>query len=332
MAGASQEKAEMRIPSLRGQLRWWHRNLGYPSEYEIFGGTNGSVEGKDTSWKSSVTIREHSPSPKFKVLDAVGISGNPYDYFLWPLRKDKRGVIDAGTEVTFSTTTRTRGYQMFPEVIKAFLLLGAMGSRSRRCYGSVWPVNVVLDDENWRVPGTETEFIEEIETVMDRDSQCRIIKIAEVANSWEKAVESCAAFLKAFRCGSHKSGTPSPWGQNDHDIIKGSGSVYRQALGLPLKQRYSRGSGSLNSIVEGVERLPSPVHFKVIPLENGFLPVGIIFMANSLADGTKVLLQGEGTYNRSAELDLELLHTIADPTCSDHQRIWNKSSVLADFV
>ena len=40
LAGADQKKAEMRVPSIRGQLRWWFRALGFGDEELVFGGVD----------------------------------------------------------------------------------------------------------------------------------------------------------------------------------------------------------------------------------------------------------------------------------------------------
>ena len=53
LAGADQQSAEMRIPSIRGALRWWARFLfGEEYEDEIF----GAVHGRECS-SSSVIMR-----------------------------------------------------------------------------------------------------------------------------------------------------------------------------------------------------------------------------------------------------------------------------------
>ena len=333
MAGAKQKEAEMRVPSVRGALRWWHEAMGYPSAYEIFGGVNGCVEDRKAAWKSSLIIRELSDTPPFKTLDAMDITKNKFDYFLWPLRRtqDARGVIAENTQITISMSTRRGGYLTYDQVIKAFLLLGSLGTRSRRCYGSVWPVKAVIDGEEWKIPETEDEFISELESFMDSDSQCRVIKVASPCRDGRQAINKCADFLKSFRCGSNKSGKPSTWGKNDHDVIKGESTVYRQALGLPLTQRYSNNYGTLESEVEGYDRLASPIHFKVIPLKEGFLPVAIVFLSHSMENGTTVTLKGKGTHNRTAILDNDLLCTIATPEHIDHSSVWTESALIADF-
>ncbi len=47
-AGADQTKAEIRAPSIRGQLRWWFRALGGTpqGEKEVFGGVHALPDEK----------------------------------------------------------------------------------------------------------------------------------------------------------------------------------------------------------------------------------------------------------------------------------------------
>ena len=56
-AGADQARAEVRAPSIRGQLRWWFRVLGGTPEQEkrVFGGVHG-----DAPAASAIVIRVRS--------------------------------------------------------------------------------------------------------------------------------------------------------------------------------------------------------------------------------------------------------------------------------
>ena len=334
-AGADKLKAELRATAIRGQLRWWYRAFNLEGESDIFGGVNGNATG------SSLMVRILSETIRTEVNDGPGISGNPYDYFLWPLRgsrndpnSGKRGFIPPEQKAEIQLLHRRNGTNSaLPEnVLKAFLLLGSLGSRSRRCYGSIWPEQIIIDGMKWAVPGSESAFIAALNDILDTNAQCRIIKISSVKNDWKSAVLECADFLKAFRCGSPKSGTPSKWGQNDHDVIRGVKKVYRQAIGLPLSQRYSNNAGTIESQIDGFERLASPVHFKVIPLDNGFMPIATVFPYHSPEDDTEVMLKGRGTSDRRAVLDNDLLLTIATPGSRDHREVWTASKLLADFI
>ncbi len=334
LAGADQKKAEMRVPSIRGQLRWWFRALGFGDEELVFGGVDiQTANNKKTALKSSIIIRDLSEPMRFQTKTAQQLTNSDFDYFMWPLRlpEDARGVIPANTSVKISIHTRPDGYLLDDNVLKAFLLLGSLGSRSRRAYGSIWPTKVIIDGEEWKIPKTEADFAAELQDILDSDAQCSIIKVANLQPNDTKAIKKCADFLKTFRCGSSRSGTPSEWGQNDHDIRYNKTHVaYRPALGLPLSQRYSSDKKNYNTTVENYERLASPLHFKVIELEGKFLPLLIVFPRDTIKPGTPVKVSCRGE-NTMVKLDKKLLNVIADPECGDHIKYWEESSLIADF-
>lgn len=333
LGGANQEGAEFRVPSIRGALRWWHRALQLDWEDEIFG-----VAENGKSLKSSIIIRElSSPSAsEIKLQNCKEITGSDYDYFLWPLRQNKRGVIQSGARASVAMSTRHCGYQMDERALKAFLLLGSLGTRSRRCYGSIWPEKVVIDDVSWRIPNTDAGYIQELQHILDKKSECLILKlVSSPIKDVKTAINACSEFLKAFRCGSRKSGAPSEWGQNDHDVIKGKKLVYRPALGLPLTQRYSDGK-ILESSFDDYDRMASPIHFKVIPLGAVYLPVAIIFPNRSLCEEDHVTIKQVAGKQRipfaDAEVNLDLLMTIANPDSDAHKKVWRYgSSKMVDY-
>jgi CRISPR type III-B/RAMP module RAMP protein Cmr1 len=335
-AGADKLKAELRATAIRGQLRWWYRALiGDDGETDIFGGVQGEAV------SSSLIVRIISENIRTDVQDGQGIIGNQFDYFLWPLKgtkantnAGKRGVIKENQTVEISLSHRRNGKNTrLPEnVLKAFLLLGALGTRSRRCYGSIWPEEVKIDGVKWVVPTNESDFIAELKRIFDVSAECRIIKIGASRDNWKSAVNQCAAFLKAFRCGSPRSGTPSTWGQNDHDVIAGGiQKVYRQAIGLPLTQRYSNGT-VLESAIDGCDRWASPVHFKVIPINGQFMPIATVFPYHSPEDETCVSINRRNGPTINTKLDNDLLLQLVTPRCAAHRAVWQDSILLADFV
>jgi CRISPR/Cas system CMR-associated protein Cmr1 (group 7 of RAMP superfamily) len=273
-------------------------------------------------------------------LDGKGISGNKFDYFLWPMRapqKGIRGVIDQGQiiELRFSMK-KVKTDTVFPDqVLKAFLLLGSMGTRSRRCYGGVYPVDVEIDGEKWAIPNSLDSFTEELEDILDEYSNCKIIQVASPQRDWLGAVNKAADFLKRFRCGKsnpkfHQQA--SKWGQNDHDIRfdrDKDNCIYRASLGLPLNQRYSDRT-NLSSLIEGKKRLASPMLLKILALNEGFIPIAVFFRDKFLEEGELVKIEGNGI-RKEREASNDLLHTMMYPDDEEHRNIWRESQSLADF-
>jgi len=152
----------MRIPSLRGQLRWWARVLygTGAAEYGLFGGIHGKNHG----------YLEESVASSFK-LALNPFSNNPPhgSHCLVPHKQHQNGLwapaITPGSRFTLEWTA-----QMHPDfrakaddtihnstrqdrlerAIKAWLLLGTLGRRATRAAGSVWPCEYLPTVEGFR--------------------------------------------------------------------------------------------------------------------------------------------------------------------------------------
>jgi CRISPR type III-B/RAMP module RAMP protein Cmr1 len=135
--------AELRGSSIRGQLRWWHRLLGYDTESEnrIYGTIAGA-----SGQASRVVVRILSaPSPVQAPETAkdMGLDpGQTVEYLVFNLRKDadKRSSIPAGTSFFVLLQTRNlapEDEEKLLHTMEAFSWLGSLGTRSRRCFGSL---------------------------------------------------------------------------------------------------------------------------------------------------------------------------------------------------
>jgi len=142
-AGARQEEAEIRPPSIRGALRWWFRALDgtKSAEAEIFGsaaGTQGSA--------SKVVVRVSKlPSGGREKMDLTSNQN-----FFTSGRQGTHARIAAG--VQFSLTILERypiASEKFDFATECFLRLGSIGLRSNRGCGA-------LQDADWRPD--EAEF------------------------------------------------------------------------------------------------------------------------------------------------------------------------------
>ena len=209
-------------------------------------------------------------------------------------------------------------------VLKAFLLLGSLGSRSRRCYGSIWPKHVEIDGVPWKIPATEDELKRELSCIFDECANMEIDAISGKFLDYKTAINCCIDFLKKYRAGSTKSlKNLKKWGKNDHDVgLRKHGCVYRPVLGLPLIQSYSKAPKVISKI-KGYDRLASPVHFKVIPLNGLFVP--IVFFCYSMLpeDETEVILEQNKKLFRLPLQGFELVEAM---------RFDEKLSTLGDFL
>ena len=291
---------------------------------DLFGSAAGN-----RGQRSRVIVRDTTPNtPPVKLQTAQDITGSRSDYFLWPFEKKARGVIPAGFTASFSVIMRpgksSEDSPVLENVLKAFLLLGSLGSRSRRCYGSIWPKHVEIDGVPWKIPATEDELKRELSCIFDECANMEIDAISGKFLDYKTAINCCIDFLKKYRAGSTKSlKNLKKWGKNDHDVgLRKHGCVYRPVLGLPLIQSYSKAPKVISKI-KGYDRLASPVHFKVIPLNGLFVP--IVFFCYSMLpeDETEVILEQNKELFRLPLQGFELVEAM---------RFDEKLSTLGDFL
>ncbi len=162
LTGAEQTTAELRAPSFRGLMRYWHRALvgglvgaNTPSlerlkeaETALFGATNKG---------SAVAIKVSASSDKPKEFIepiSVRVGGNwqatGKGYLLWSMArsgkvekgnlKPARWYFPPGTSFRVTLSTRGTDTTKLDLAISAFWLftqLGSLGSRARRCAGSL---------------------------------------------------------------------------------------------------------------------------------------------------------------------------------------------------
>lgn len=156
-AGISKSHPEMRLSSIRGQLRWWHRVLhgaGNP-EYELFGGIKGKRFGYDdeavaSSFKFSLADNTNlHPMKSMLVPHKRGRNSQPDTRFEFPsLPPTSRYTLtwsaqphpDFAAKADDMLGAESRSQQL-ERLLKTWLLLGTLGRRATRAMGSVWPVD-----------------------------------------------------------------------------------------------------------------------------------------------------------------------------------------------
>ena len=307
-AGEDQTVAEVRAPSIRGQLRWWYRALGgfrvqtgstKDAEAEIFGSIS---EKKIQKSKLVIRIINEELVKEKRTIDDFGwqsISSN-CGYLLFNLRptKDqrnsnklpKKGVILPHPKSKVSIKLIWKGDSNYWKSIQAlwnvFTTFGSLGSRSRRGFGSI---NSLSD-----LAKIDTAYL----TRYFKNPENISIKKFDNYNpgNWEIALESLGQWLKEWRSrgrsGQNKREKDSypgfNYAENDHDLgveVLSSGKTNRKAnrasIGLPIIQRYSKGKGTLNwDYTSGdgeTGRFASPVILRIIKQGDDYIPL-IIFV------------------------------------------------------
>jgi CRISPR-associated protein Cmr1 len=180
--GAGSDVAEVRVPSVKGVLRWWWRALAWSR----CGGDLGSVHAREAQLFGSArggqsqVILRHIPGVGPKVvrggeilrserqLAGEGARYLGYGVFMMPGAKDyeagklSRSCLEPPFEVELAL--RARGITsdqraLLVDALKALGLLGGFGAKSRKGYGSVVLQSIRVNGAQvWRPPTTVDEL------------------------------------------------------------------------------------------------------------------------------------------------------------------------------
>jgi CRISPR type III-B/RAMP module RAMP protein Cmr1 len=245
------QKAEIRAPSIRGQLRWWFRVLGgfkslaplsvREQEAMIFGETAGDL-GK--AGKLTLRVKPISIQYSCKNTDGLGyqrFSDSAYLTFPMQATDSQRGVLLSGK---FEVSLIWRGCSSLVPCLQAlvavFANFGSLGFRSRRAMGALASVGQHLPSTGWQQHFQQPHgiVVRSMPAMSDRD-----------------AISKLGGWLKRWRsygrtqdhASNHSDRTKPPhncgfdYAKRDHDIGYGESAVrnepaYRPALGLPIIQ------------------------------------------------------------------------------------------------
>lgn len=204
LCGADQNKAELRAPSIRGQLRWWFRVLGADAaeERDLFGG----VQGEPTASRIVVRVKnvqaKHEELPRFAPMSDLN-----YLYFFAKVSGKKEGVHRTQRDACFAPGTRFtvellarrplpgHSRERFKLAVEAAFRLGTLGLRATRGCGAM--------AETGRVT-TRTDFAEWVRS-LPATLTVRLAKDT-VFSSWKDCQSELGLFLRTFRKDNQKSG------------------------------------------------------------------------------------------------------------------------------
>jgi len=307
-------QAEIRVPTLRGQLRQWLRLLN--PEQDLDQSIFGAIPENEAARSSLVQLRLTTPvtSTEAHDLESYSRTGNSDEgYFLWPLRPgNKRAVLMPKTASQFTLETRwfptpearrirERHGDALQDAITAFTLLGTFGTRATRGYGSVWDPQLNLaTPEALRA---KLNFLPDSIQVRLLDGNFR---------DGRAALAYAAKWMRSFRIGSDNYGNATPEGRNDHDVAdpaqtpRTNPEVFRQTIGMPLTQRFRRQNQTqqVHSSYgrDHNDRYPSPLRIKVIRLGGSFRVLVVLLRDLLLAEGTQINLSNRRTARLSHRL------------------------------
>lgn len=169
MAGADQSQAELRLPSIKGALRFWWRALAWErlrdikeirkEENYLFGSADQDVGQAAVLMKLTVLEAEDASQKGF---DTRRYPGLPYlgygvmDYNGKVINNNgERSYIPSMTfqlSLLFKPKVPPQHKETVVDALKLFGLVGGLGAKSRKGYGSVMLVSLEHRGEPWQLP------------------------------------------------------------------------------------------------------------------------------------------------------------------------------------
>jgi CRISPR-associated protein Cmr1 len=312
------EGRPFRAPSIRGVLRYWWRATStlageeqlLAGERELFGGVHGP---SPLASRVSIAILDQQstpgPRPDNKPY-AFGVTG-----------KDPEGEA-RNRQVHTNATARLRvewrddnAREEVQRALKAWLLFGGVGGRSRRGAGSIWwaagldrPADVSAYIAAWRslIPERTTRPWPTLSGSVLLVGPAR----ASADAAWDAGLNGMrdvrastgvrAEFIRA------RGADLFEWKRQDYIPIsrRQRFNSLRAALGLPIRFN-SRGNGFRGSMEPaGFNRYPSPLHLKVVHLAGKYHPI-ILAVRGPAPDKLKAAGRENGRLVESVEGNLD---------------------------
>lgn len=262
ITGADQTKAELRVPELRGVLRWWFRVLGgFKSdgrdvkiqETELFGSVHGAKGAR-----SELVLRVEEKK-------LVSSSKTANDYFLFPLKNEAKGYFKPAQKA-FSLhvwwNDNLTSKENLEALITVFGHLGSLGMRTRRCYGAL----AFSED---KAPMSLAEALGYFKTPDAIEIKSYIDSFVDV----DKCIQKAKGWLQGWRSvgpsNYRNKGPGKDFAWRDHEIGRGEDSrpAVRPALGMPILQKYGK---EFSPARKDQERFASPIILRPIRSEKGF--------------------------------------------------------------
>lgn len=205
-AGANQAEAEIRVPSIRGQLRWWFRALGgsYDQEKEVLGGVHGDGGAKASA--VVVRISNYRRGPEWQPFP---VSPNAPESYVWyyasisseKTRWTKKGNVPPRSVFTLHIICRRKLDEALArslnEAVESFLRFGGLGLRTTRGLGALH---------------CATHTVDEAALGLLRDNGFRVRLVEGSFNDMRAALAEAGRLLKEEFRSRHKSTTESALG------------------------------------------------------------------------------------------------------------------------
>lgn len=280
------EGRPFRTPSIRGALRYWWRATSTFADVEqlragekaLFGGVHG---GPVASAVSVVVLRQQStpgPRPSNKPY-AFGFTGKDDEE-----ARDRQVHMNATGTLRVEWRDDSDGEEV-KRALKAWLLFGGIGGRSRRGAGSIWW------DEGIDRPSTIDNYIAAWRRLVPERATRpwptlagSVLLVGPARASADAAWNEGLDGMRDIRASRDvrqgflgvRGNDLFEWKREDYLRFGQAGQFRssRAALGLPIRFQGTKGTYILNA--QGYKRYPSPLHLKVVQFGSDFHPVMLV--------------------------------------------------------
>lgn len=312
-AGAKQQRAEFRVPSFKGVLRFWWRTLAWSAvcsvtelrrkEALLFGSTD-----RMAPWRmrmvgapGGATLQKGETLKDGSSRLGVGASYLGYGA-VQPQKKGgrlERGCLRAPAEVTIGlrlrpaarSTLTDEDHQRLVRALELLGLVGSMGSKARKGYGSMTLTRLVLDGREQSLcddPGHAISAVlgplsggEPEWTAWSQDSRVVLVRPANEGVTPLRLLDCIGREMVRYRGGRLPSGeAPEPNFTSDRELMRTPGPKHahprRIAFGLPHSYFYAdSGRDPKVKPVRG-DRRASPLFIHVHQRTGDARPVGVV--------------------------------------------------------
>lgn len=197
MSGANPNEPEIRITSIKGMIRYWWRALNYATyvkgenksldlkklkeqEEFIFGSTNKQSNIRFSLKEKNITKickigNSISPSKNSKnssglVYLGYGVVEQTGDLSKACIANATFSIKIVMKDMTIDSNKYTEAFNSVIHAVKIFGLIGGIGQKSRKGYGSVNLISLNVNKDDWVVPTSIEEYKEKINQLLNSKS------------------------------------------------------------------------------------------------------------------------------------------------------------------
>ncbi|MGR8935046.1 MAG: type III-B CRISPR module RAMP protein Cmr1 [Gammaproteobacteria bacterium] len=345
MSGADQSHAELRPPSLKGVIRFWWRALAYSRfngdlealagrEEQLFGSTEkaANIIIRMPSHRKCVTTSVNHVHPGFRSAAGARYLG----YGLMTAFGNEAGLlqrpcINHNQQLNVAFLSKDGIPEEFINAVKLTGLLGGLGSRSRKGFGSLTLDKLTLDKTNiWDKPGNDQAYkaalsvlLNDINNIADEPpfsafSRLTRIDCLQTGNDPIQLLNSFGQQMQRYRSWGHHGRVNGKASEKnfepDHDWYRRIGNYHntdfhprRVIFGLP--HNYSQFAADNITGAEH-DRRASPLLIHVHEYETGrYGLVSVVFRAQFLPDGERL---NAGNRNVPQNVEWEIIDQFLD--------------------